>query len=310
MSIERVGQSSSQFLTNNLNQEDGANVMGHKNNNIYNETIEKLKSMQAFGQSKHQDKKDGNTQDKIYSYSTFKTYKEKCMDFIKMARREYKCKTLDEAKQYVGTFLQGKIEKGYSVWTIKLYASALGKLYQVPANSFIELPMRHRSDIVRSRRDNTVRSKHFSETKNKVLVDFCRSTGLRRSELESLKRKDCYEQDGKWYVYVESGKGGKSRNVECLDLPQACIDKIKSTKYEDRIFGKVSSAMDVHKLRAEFANAWYNKIARPIEDIPRSERYYCRGSMKGRVLDKMAMERVSNLLGHSRICVYAYSYAR
>ena len=283
--------------------------MGHKNNNIYSETIETLKGMQAYGTSKHQDKKNGCTSDKIYSYSTFGTYKAKCMDFVDMARHEHKCKSLEEARQYVGEFLKDKIDKGYSAWTIKLYASALGKLYQVPANSFIDLPERKRSDIVRSRNE-TVRSKHFSVENNKVLISFCQNTGLRRSELESLKRKDCYEVDGKWYIHVESGKGGKTREVESIALPKECIDKILATKEDERIFGKVHSAADIHGYRADYANSMYNKLARPISEVPKDERYYCRGDMKGKVFDKVAMEKVSKFLGHSRICVIAYSYLR
>lgn len=284
--------------------------MGHKNNNIYSETIETLKGMQAFGCSKHQDKKDNATQDKIYSFRTFETYKDKCMDFIDMARRNHKCKTLAEAKQYVPEFLQSKIDKGYSAWTTKLYASALGKLYQVPANSFIKLPERKRADIIRSRKE-VVRDRHFSVEKNKTLVEFCQSTGLRRKELESIRGKDCYEIDGKWYIYVKSGKGGKSRELECLDLSKSCIEKIMLTKQDDRVWGgKIHSACDIHKYRASFANAWYRKLERPIDSIPRGERYYCRGDMKGRVFDKRAMEQVSFFLGHSRICVLAYSYLR
>lgn len=283
--------------------------MAHKNNDIYKETIETLKGMQAFGHSKHRDKKEGCTSGKIYSYSTFSTYKDKCMDFVDMARKEHKCKSLAEAKQYVHEFLQRKIDGGYSAWTVKLYASALGKLYQVPSNSFVKLPERRRKDIVRSR-NSVSRDKHFSPEKNKTLVEFCKSTGLRRKELESLKGKDCYEVEGKWFVHVDSGKGGKVREVECFDLPKSCREKIQATRPEERVFGKVSSAMDVHKYRADFANAWYKRLARPIAEIPKSERYYCRGSMKGRVLDKLAMKQVSFFLGHSRICVFAYNYVR
>jgi len=281
--------------------------MGHKNNNIYNETIDRLVSMQAFGQSKHLAKQTQSTQDKIYSYNTFKNYKNKCCDFVSYAKKEHKCKNLAQAQKYVGEFLSKKIEQGYSIWTIKLYACALGKLYQQNSNSFIELPKRTRNQIVRSRNE-TIRDKHFSETRNLSLVEFCKSTGLRRKELENLRSDNCYQVGTQWFIKVENGKGGKTREVPILDNNPITIQKIKDTPPHQRIWGKVHSACDVHSYRSIYANALYHKYARPLDTLSFQEKYYCRGDMKGKVYDKLAMEKVSLALGHNRICVIAYSY--
>ena len=148
--------------------------MGHKNNDIFKELINKLIGMQAFGTSKHIDKQNHDTQNKIYSYSTFENYKKVGISFATYVKKEHKCKNLSQAQQYVGEFLSQKIKQGYSPWSIKLYACALGKLYQVPSNSFIELPTRTRHDITRSR-EFVARDKHFSESKNSSLVNFCKS---------------------------------------------------------------------------------------------------------------------------------------
>ena len=283
--------------------------MGHKNNDIYKETIDKLVSMQAFGTSKHYDKQNHNTQNKIYSYSTFENYKKVSMNFVTYAKKEHKCKNLSQAQKYVSEFLSKKMEQGYSHWTIKLYACALGKLYQVPSNSFVELPTRTRHDIIRSR-DVVIRDKHFSETKNSTLVDFCKSTGLRRCELEHIKGNCLIEHENQWYIKIENGKGGKYREVPILNNNPLTIDKMQNTPPHERVWGKVHSACDVHSYRSDYANALYNKFARPLEEIPKNERYYCRGDMKGRVYDKIAMQYVSKALGHERICVIAYSYLR
>lgn len=284
-------------------------MVGHKNNTIYEETLETLKSMCSYGTSKHNDKKNHCTQDKIYSYSTFKTYKNKCMDFIRFARKEYKCKSLEEARPYVSIFLKEKIDKNYSSWTIKLYACALGKLYQEPSNTFINIPRRERINIKRSR-NIAIRDKHFSIKRNATLIEFARACGLRRSELENLRAKDCYERDGKWYVYVNNGKGGKTREVECIDLTQKCIEKIKATPPNKRIWGKCHSAADIHGYRSDYANAIYNKYARPIANIPKEERYICRKDKRKTIYDVRAMKICSQNLGHSRIEVIAYSYLR
>ena len=283
--------------------------MGHKNNMIYDETIATLNGMRAFGTSKHMDKAQNETKDKIYSYSTFRTYKDKCCDFVTYARKEHKCYTLQQAQVYVGEFLKKKIDDGCSPWTIKLYANALGKLYQVPSNSFIDLPSRSRHDITRSRNDAT-RDRHFSTKNNAPLIEFCKHVGLRRSELENIKGKDLFLENGQYYIHVENGKGGKSRNVPILDNNPLVIEKMTYTLPNERVWGKVHSGCDVHSYRSEYANSLYNKLARPLDTLSRSEKYYCRKDMAGRIFDKEAMHEVSKALGHERICVIAYSYLR
>lgn len=283
--------------------------MGHKNNNIYKEAIDKLVAMQSFGVSKHICKQENSTQDKIFSYATFKAYKEKSCEFISFARKEHKCKTLEQAKPFIREFLQDKIDKGYSPWTIKLYACSLGKLYQEKSNSFIELPTRERCNITRSR-ECVARDRHFSLSKNETLIDFCKSSGLRRSELENLKREDCRIENGQVILHITNGKGGKTRDVYCLEMSPKCVEKIMKTPSNERVWGKVHSCCDVHGYRSCFANELYNKLARPIEKVPRCERYYCRKDMVGRVFDKVALQKVSQMLGHERICVLPYSYLK
>lgn len=279
--------------------------MGHKNNKIINETIEQLKSMQAFGHSKHLDKQENQTQDKIYSYSTFNNYKQKCCDFAKYAKKEHHCKTLEQAKPFVIDFLKSKIDANYSIWTIKLYCAALSKLYQEKFSTQIDLPQRHRDQIKRSRLD-AIRDKHFSETKNQALIDFCKSCGLRRHELENLKGKDLIYRDGQYYIFVENGKGGKSRYVPILYNNEKTIEKMQSVLPNERVWGKVHSCCDIHSLRREYCNAFYNSLCPSF--IPKEDRYYCRRDKKGVVYSRSSMMMVSNALGHSRISIIAYNY--
>ena len=48
--------------------------------------------------------------------------------------------------------------------------------------------------------------------------------------------------------------------------------------------------------------------ARKEKDIPRADRYVMRKDRAGEVLDKLAMEITSKMLGHNRINVIAQSY--
>lgn len=81
---------------------------------------------------------------------------------------------------------------------------------------FIKTDERLRANIKRSR-GNKKRDTHFSETKNKELVEFCCATGLRRAELSALIGNCLKEEDGKYYIIVRSGsKGGKYREAPVI----------------------------------------------------------------------------------------------
>lgn len=53
----------------------------------------------------------------------------------------------------------------------------------------------------------------------------------------------------------------------------------------------------VHRYRHIFAQ----RLARPVHQIPRKDRYICRAERKGYGYDKRAMRMVSKALGHNRL---------
>ena len=173
----------------------------------------------------------------------------------------------------------------------------------------VELPTRRRSDITRSRTEKA-HDREFSEQRNQDVVDFCKGTGLRKHELAKVKGKDVYTRNGKVYVHTK-GKGGKEREVEVLPEYQkhvlSCAKRVKSGEL---IFqkGQIKNRMDEHAYRREYAQKKYEQLARPVEELPRRERYVCRKDKRGVVYDKKAMRKVSNNLGHERISVIAQSY--
>ena len=170
--------------------------MGRRNKkyfkDMHQQAYERFKSMQAFGESKHEAIRQGTDRDKIFSFNTYKTYWKHTKYFIQYMKEHHpECTTLKKAKKYVNEWLQDRADQGLSAWTIQVEAKALGKLYGIQPgddNYFIP-PKRNREDIQRSRGDR-VRDKHFSKTNNDELIKFCRGTGLRRSELEDLRGKD------------------------------------------------------------------------------------------------------------------------
>ncbi len=180
----------------------------------------------------------------------------------------------------------------------------------------IDTGERSRASVKRSR-GKAIRDKHFSETgKYKRYVDFCRGTGLRKSEVENLRGNSFKEENGQKYLYVtDSTKGGRYRTVPILkeyeDLVQeVCLQAgdnlVIPIIAPDRL--KAPNGADTHSYRADYALSLYDRLKRPIEEIPSKEKYYCRNDLKGVILDKEAMKVVSRALGHTRINVIAQSY--
>ena len=77
-----------------------------------------------------------------------------------------------------------------------------------------------------------------------------------------------------------------------------------------KVWVKVPQNADIHSYRADYASRIYLKYARPIEELPRKERYICRKDKRGVVYDRAAMLEASRALGHNRISVVGEHYLR
>ena len=280
--------------------------MGHKNKESLTRQTERVLSEKCrFGESRDKAKKDKSDKDGIYSYSTFAAYLKWCYVFVHFCLDHYKCKTLMQCRQYVDEWLTTLIGR-CAPSTVKLAASALAKLYGCSAKGFIHTPDRRRADIKRSRGPKE-RDRHFSEENHRELVDFCKSTGLRRHELYALRGTDLVCKNGRWYVHVKKGKGGKERLAQIVGNVQSVIDVMHKAG-GGKVFPKVPEVMDVHGYRREYATAFYKILVRPLDKLPEKELYRCRGDKKGVVYDRWAMLTVSKSLGHNRIDVIAGHY--
>ena len=181
--------------------------MGRKNKaykkDLHQQVYDKLKSMQAFGQSKKEAVHNNEAGDKIFSFSTFKTYWKHCKYFIGWIKTTHpEITTLRSAKKYANDWLQSRVDqvdqKGnhLSAWTIQTETASLNKLFGIQKDDpgrFIA-PKRQRKDIKRSR-GSVVRDRHFSKTNNAELIAFCKGTGLRRAGLETITGKDLITKD-------------------------------------------------------------------------------------------------------------------
>lgn len=284
--------------------------MGRRNKayfkDLHQQAYERLKGMQAFGESKKEAVANGTEKDKIFSVSTYKGYWKHTKYFIKYIKEHHpECTTLKSARKYVNEWLQTRTDQGLSAWTIQLEAKAMGKLYGISPDDdhYFKPPKRKREDIKRSRGDR-VRDRHFSKTNNDELIRFCKGTGLRRRELGELRGKDLVTraqidaeisqlesrpvsdltpadtkrlgmlQDTRlfsveYFTHVRNGKGGRERLSPIIG-PDAgqIIERMQSTPSEERVWQHVHQSADIHGYRAEYATAIYKAHARAIEEIP------------------------------------------
>lgn len=267
----------------------------------------KLTRKLAIGKKRHRYKDKRGRSPYIHSWSTYNSYVKHCIAFGLWVRERYGIGDIDNMGMFVEMYLRYRIAQGLSAWTLALDAAALAKLYDCSIDDFdIALPQRHRADIKRSRGEVV----GFDEAAHSDTVAFCRATGLRRHELAALKKSDI-GADGKT-VFVRRGKGGKPRTVPVLEGHNEAVLKAAERCHndEDMVFSKsdLPARMPIHKYRAEYAKAQYSRLARPVNDIPKRERYICRRDKAGTVYDKSAMAEVSKMLGHNRIDIIAYSY--
>ena len=295
-----------------------------------------LESKARYGHSKHDDKRAGIAGKYIYSFDTMATYKKHALYFVAWAKENaaaraalgHKPRTLEECRPYAAEWLLERQARGLSAATLQMERAALGKLYGAP----IDVPLKtmHRADIKRSR-GSAARDAHFSEKRNADFVNFCRCAGPRRAEYEALTADALEPHDGVYYVhYTQGTKGGRER----LSPLEGTPDEIaRAIRYLGGLDGtqKAHSAADVHAYRADYATRIYNRYKGDLERlrgtkidytsltgkthrdgsrIYKSALYVCRGDRRGEVLDRAAMIRASQALGHNRECVVAEHYIR
>jgi len=280
-----------------------------KRPSLIKQAMDILNSMIMFGKSKYQAKEEKKLEakalglkgwnparvDGIYSVVTFKTYRKEIINFLEWTRKELRCKTPEESKKHFNQYLQAKIDKGNSAWSIQTTRSALRKFYRdINLANEIKLPIRRKNEIKRSRGEKAM-DKKFSPQRNRDLIDFCKATGLRRHELKALKVMDVYYNGDRLQVDVHQGKGGKPRAVPVLKEFQSRVAEIISNKdLDSQIFHRIPVRADIHSYRREYAASYYKELSG--QDFDPSDK------------DKDAMQLVSNALGHNRLDVVTRNY--
>jgi hypothetical protein len=182
-------------------------IMGRDKSSKYRKTLRdqmysRLTGMLALGESKRQAMQDGSAKEKIFSKSTYNTYRKHIKYYLQWLQKNHpEVTTLKKAKKYVNTWLQSRVDQmddngnRLSAWTIQTEAAALNKVFKIDVNDPDRFcpPQRRRENIKRSR-GIAVRDRHFSKTNNAELIRFCQGTGCRRNVLEKLTGDDLWSR--------------------------------------------------------------------------------------------------------------------
>ena len=238
--------------------------------------------------------------------------------------------------------------KPYSPSTIKTIQAALNKVCGLKPGDkyyFSDAPQRHRSEITRSR--NPEANKRL-EKKWGCMMDAFRGIGCRRNVAEHMQGRDLYYRSrvytefrelmkketltkdesallralketieyfpyDDYFVLHRKDKGGRWRIAPIIGPHKdEIVEMFKKTPDTELVWPSIPKNMDIHALRADYANRMYRIYARPTKTITnKREIYHCRKDKKGMKLDKPAMDIAAISLGHgSGRTVFADHYLR
>lgn len=275
--------------------------------------------------------------DLLHSDVTLANYKRVCSHFayyLVTHHPEVNTARYARKKGYDYEYLQYRIALDLSSSTVALDACALAKLYRVHSYDIHDnKPKRITSNNTRSRGYSEARYKHDLDLYGDI-AEVARYSGVRRATLRTLKPMHFLEnENGKLYLPLDGKendtKHGKIFDVsDILDKNQDRLREILSQYAPNEVmFPKIPAHLDVHGIRALYAEDLYAAIARNIKDIPANERIplkkprYAKNrrkpyasapaiyrGKKGRKYDRAALSRVSESLGHHRESVTARNY--
>lgn len=111
----------------------------------------------------------------------------------------------------------------------------------------------------------------MSDARYQRLVDFARVVGLRRAEYAQLRGRDLVCRDGRYYVHVLHGKGGREQwqliDKEDVPIVQACFAGID---LDELVFSTedMKNKLNLHLLRREQAQEMYLRYVERMEENP------------------------------------------
>lgn len=198
-----------------------------------------------------------------------KTYSTRIEVYSKWAKENgLKTANLAEVRASIPEYIEARRKQGLSSATLHTDLACLCRATGASMSDFMTIrrgqPTKGRSDDARR-----VRS-----AENKRVLDFATKVGIRKMEYSHLKRSDFVMKDGRAYVVVRKGKGGKRQ--EQLILPED-VEFVKSyfDGSENYVFAKeeikACTHANLHEIRRERAQMLYERWRVELKDPQKRE---------------------------------------
>lgn len=294
-----------------------------------------LNSRNCFGQSKYDAKlesiKCGNKGklEGIYSKKTMSDYKKIAEQFSHWQKEKgYNFKSLSDVKEKdIISYLTDRKQQNKSSWTLSHDLSALNKIFHTSiTKKQAELPQRKISNIKNNRGFGS-NYRISTYKKNKAIIDFISSCGVRRQSLTTLTPSHAIRNSNNIIIgFTVKEKGGKVRNCYVLNGKQKEVtDFVNShieTKGNKPFWNKIDQNLNTHWYRGEYAKSLYNDLVLAKKNqIDYFNGYYntfinqnklnkatANYGEKSKGYDTAILGIVSQNLGHNRIDVVMNNY--
>lgn len=219
-----------------------------------------------------------SAKDKIFSFSTMKSYIRFVKDFAKFVESQTGTSRIkvEGSVEYIQPYIDHLIDKGDSANTINLKISAVCKATGQFVVDF-QHPIRRYSDVIRGVKP-AIRD-HFNNKRAAAALELNSAVGLRRAELYRLTVDDITW--GKNSAVIKSiGKGGKHNETLITDPAKlAILEQYYMTalgENRDTLLSadQMNHDADLHHARAQCAIDEYMRVMADIQEHPQRRCFY------------------------------------
>jgi integrase len=185
---------------------------------------------------------------------TEKTYLQQCDKFSRyLTNNGFKKATIQEAEAQVQNYMNDLAKNNYAAASQKTALAAICKALNLKMDGFDYA----RPEISTRGRDNI----GLRNERNERVIQFAERVGIRRAEYAKLCGKDYVERDGRSYVIVRKGKGGKYQEQliakEDKEFVKKYFDGSNNKVFTEREV-KACHDANIHRLRREHAQKMYD----------------------------------------------------
>lgn len=212
---------------------------------------------------------------------------------------------LSNPQPYLQQYADNLKAHGLSAATIHTYIAPCCKGLNTPMQH-ISKPERAIGAITRSRGGKNPRGRKDAEKSEYArLVAFQQAAGLRRAELAHLQGEDLRVKNGKMYVVVKQGKGGKEQWQRILPRDAGIVaETFKGISKDEKVFSveEMKNRIDLHGMRAAHARECYDYYATRIKQEP-DYRSHLQEDLKAYFREHHDPDRELDQAAYNRFCL-------